>query len=249
MAERIPALRPEPVAPRRRGGTLLGIVIALFAIALIVLFFHSSLSRITDIEITGTRYAAAADVEQALGIQEGDSFFKGSPKKLEAKIEEIGPVQNATVTKRFPGHLKIEVQEFAAVAVELNDTGRASLVLENGLSIPMKEGESLPDMPILTGWNVNDPNRAALCGVLGKLEPAALGDFSQIAPDPSNAYPDRIKLFTRSKFEIVTTIGKLPGKMDIMGEIVANRAPGLITLLEADYYLPYSAQNEQQSGS
>lgn len=249
MAERIPALKEEPAAPRRRGGKLLWIVFALFVIALIVLFFRSSLSRISDIEISGAKYATAAEVEKALGIREGDSFFKGNPKTLEARIEAIGSVQHATVTKRFPGHLKVEVQEYAAVAVELNDAGQASRVLANGLSIPLAQGESLPDMPILTGWKADDPNRAALCEVLGKLQPSVLSDFSQIAPDPSNAYPDRIKLFTRSKFEIVTTIGKLPGKMDILSEIVENRAPGRITLLEADTYQPYSAQNEQQSGS
>lgn len=249
MAERIPALKQEAVSPRRRGGKLLWIVIALFAIALIVLFFRSSLSRVSDIEITGAKYTTEAEVKQALGIREGDSFFKGNPKTLEAKIEAIGSVQSATVTKRFPGHVKVEVKEYSAVAVELGDAGQASLVLANGLSVPLAAGESLPDMPILTGWSANDRNRAALCGVLGKLKPAVVGDFSQIAPDPSKAYPDRIKLFTRSKFEIVTTIGKLQDKVDIMSEIVENRAPGLITLLEADTYQPYSAQTEQQSGS
>lgn len=249
MAERIPALKqaPEPAEKRKRGGKLLLILIALFVIALIVLFFRSSLSRITDIEVTGANYAKVSDVENALGVHKGDSFFKGNPKALAAKVESLGPVENAKVTKRFPGHLNVQIQEFAAVAVELDASGRTDLVLANGLNVPLPDGAALPDMPVLTGWSAGDANRGALCAALGKLQPALLNDLSQIEPDPSNAYPDRIKLYTRSKYEIVTTIGKLPDKADILGEIVENREPGVITLLEADTYQPYSAQNEQSS--
>lgn len=249
MAERIPALKREVVEKRRPVGKLLGIVISLFVIALVVLFFRSSLSRVTDIEVTGLKHVKKAEVEQALGVRTGDSYFRGSPAALERKVKSLGAVKSVKVTKTFPGKLTVAVEEYPEVAVELDGSGQSSVVLANGLSVPLDAGEALPDMPVLTGWSANDPNRAALCAALGGLRPALLGDFSQIAPDASKAYPDRIKLYTRSKFEVVTTIGLLPEKANILSEIVENREPGKVVLLEADTYMPYSAQSALQNSA
>ncbi|MBB6673216.1 cell division protein FtsQ/DivIB [Cohnella nanjingensis] len=242
MTERIPAIKREP-AERRRGGKLLWIVIALFVIVLVVLFFRSSLSRITDIEVTGNAYATRAEIEQALGVQAGDSFFSPSAKTLERRVEQLQSVHLAQAKKRFPGKLTIEVQEYAPVAVELDGSGKLGLVLENGLVLPAKEGTALPNKPVLAGWKADDPQRLALCQVLGKIQEGQLSDLSQISPDPSKAYPDRIKLYTRSRFEVITTVGKLGEKIPILNELVENREPGQVVMLDSDTYRPYSAQN------
>jgi cell division protein FtsQ len=244
MAERIPALKEREAPQKRRGGKLLAIVIALFVIALVVLFFRSSLSRISEIEITGTAHVKPAEVEAALGVAKGDSFFSAGVELLKRRVLTLKAVQSVRVTKHFPGKVTVNVEEYPEVAVELGPQGKSSVVLASGLSVPLAAGEALPDRPVLTGWQAGDPSRAALCAALGKLEPALIGDVSQIAPDPSDAYPDRIKLYTRSRFEIVTTIGLLPEKVGIISEIVENREPGRIVLLEADTYLPYSAETE-----
>jgi len=244
MAERIPALKKQEVAPTRRGGKLLMIVVAIFVIALVVLFFRSSLSRISDIEVKGTIRLKPSEVEAALGVAEGDSFFAIGSQTLERRVKALKAVDSVRVVKHFPGKLTVEVREYPTVAVELDDQGNAFAVLASGLNVPLAQGESLPDRPVLTGWQANDPNRAKLCAELGQLEPSLIGDISQIAPDPSTAYPDRIKLYTRSRFEIVTTVGLLPQKLEIIGEFVQNREPGRLVLLEADTYLPYSAQSE-----
>ncbi len=248
MAERIPALKREPEEKRRRGGKLLWIVIAIFVIAAVVLFFRSSLSRITEIEVTGAKHASAAEVEKALGVENGDSFFAGSSGTLEKRVKALKPVQSVQVSKVFPGKLTVRVTEYPEVAIELGAAGQASVVLANGYSVPLAEGVSLPDMPVLTGWKADDPNRAALCAALGGMQASLLGDLSQISPDPSKAYPDRIKLYTRSRFEITTTIGRLPDNMVLISEIVENREPGTVVLLEANTYQPYSAQSAQHGG-
>ncbi|MBB6729644.1 cell division protein FtsQ/DivIB [Cohnella zeiphila] len=244
MAERIPALKEQAVPEKRRGGKLLAIVIALFVIALVVLFFRSSLSRISEIEVKGTAHLKPAEVEAVLGVSKGDSFFSAGSGLLERRVRTLKAVESVHVAKRFPGKVTVSVQEYPDVAVELGEQGKASVVLSSGLSVPLEAGEALPDRPVLTGWKADDANRAALCAALGKLEPSLIGDVSQIAPDPSAAYPDRIKMYTRSRFEIVTTIGLLPEKVGIIGEFVENREPGRIVLLDADYYMPYSAENE-----
>ncbi|THF75589.1 cell division protein FtsQ/DivIB [Cohnella fermenti] len=250
MSERIPALKPNHAetrgaAEKRRGRKLLWIVVFLFLLLAIFLFFRSNLSKITEINVSGTTLHATQDeIVQASGARLDDSFFTTDTKELEKKIGQLQTVEKVGVVKKFPGRLEITVQEYKEVALEMDGEGNMLIVLSNGLAVPLAKGEALPDMPILTGWKQGDANRASLCTTLGGMEAGLLSDLSQISPDPSNAYPDRIKLYTRSKFEVVTTVGRLAGKLGLLSEIVENREPGRVVLLEADTYMPYSAENE-----
>ncbi|WP_219637783.1 cell division protein FtsQ/DivIB [Cohnella sp. CFH 77786] len=242
MNERIPALKREPEVPRRRISKLLAVLIALFAIVLVVLFFRSPLSKVADIRVTGTNHLSESEVKKALGIVPGDSFFSPGSSKLEGNVKALPPVKNVRVVKKFPGTVEVRVQEYGEVAMEIGTDGAVRVVLENGLAVPAKSG-SLPDKPILTGWRPDDAARKALCQALASMPDDLLTDLSEIKPDPSASYPDRIKLFTRSRFEVITTISKLQEKIPYLSEIVENREPGRILMLEADTYLPFSAEN------
>jgi len=246
MRERIPALQREPEVPKRRFGKLLAIVILLFVIVLVILFFRSSLSKVSLIEVTGIHHLSEAQVMEKLDIASGDSFFVPGSGELGKRVGLLPPVKDAQVIKKFPGKIEVRVTEYSDVAVEIGSDGAVRAVLENGLALPVAAGE-LPDKPILTGWKPEDPIREALCRTLASMPAALLLDLSEIKPDPSKSYPDRIKLFTRSRFEVVTTVSKLADKIPYLSEIVENREPGQIVMLEADTYLPYSAQitNEQ----
>ncbi len=243
MPERIPALKAEKPSRTSRGKkVLLGIVFVLVIIILVVLFFRSSLSKYTSIQVIGTSYLTKDEVLQALDVKEGDSFFFPKTGTLQDRVSALRPVQFVAITKKFPGVLHVSVSEYPEVAVQLSSDGKVFSVLANGLVLPMKGGK-LPDKPILSGWQPDDPNLAALCQVLSGLPAYMLSDLSEIHPDPSTAYADRIKLFTRSRFEIVTTIGKLADKISYLSDLVQNREPGKVVMLEADTYLPYSAEN------
>ncbi|QMV40377.1 cell division protein FtsQ/DivIB [Cohnella cholangitidis] len=243
MNERIPALKREEGIPRsRRGKKLLRLLIALFIIVLIVLFFRSPLAEISEIQITGTQYLSKDEVASQLGVTTGDSFFVPSIGKLKKRLAELEPIESVEIIKNFPGQLRVEVKEYPQVAVQLASDGKVFAVLSNGLTLPIPEGNLL-DKPILSGWKPDEANLIALCRVLDELPHYLLADLSEIHPDPSTSYPNRIKLFTRSRFEVVTTIEKLKEKITYLSDIVQNREPGKIIMLEADTYLPYSAEN------
>jgi len=246
MRERIPALPREPEVPKRRFGKLLAILILLFVIVLIVLFFRSSLSKVDRIEVSGTNHLTEKQVLESLGIAAGDSFFTPGSKELAGRVKQLPPVKDVQVIKQFPGKVIVQVKEYGEVAAEIGSDGSFKVVLESGLALPAGSG-SLPDKPVLTGWAPDDTIREALCRTLAGMPEALLTDLSEIKPDPTKSYKDRIKLFTRSRFEVITTVSKLPDKIPYLSEIVENREPGQITMLEADTYLPYSAQisNEQ----
>ncbi|MFC5403061.1 cell division protein FtsQ/DivIB [Cohnella soli] len=248
MTEKIPALKKEIAVPRsRRGKVLLVILIALVAIILVALFFRSSMSKITDVQVTGTNFITGEEVKNSLGAGAGDSFFFPSAGKLKSNVLKLKPIESVTVTKHFPGVVSVEVKEFAQVAVQLGENGKLIAVLANGTTIPIPEGK-MADKPILSGWKAGDPNLDELCQVLNALPAYLLADLSEIHPDPSNAYPKRIKLYTRSRFEVITAIDKLQDKIPFLSDIVQNREPGKITMLDADSYLPYSAENVTNNG-
>ena len=240
LETRIPALKPAP-KEKRRSGKLAFVIAALFLIVMTLLFSQSSLSKVTEIEVRGTRHTNPEDVRGAAAVEAGDWFFIPSAAELERRVGVLPTVENVTVSKHFPGLLVIDVQEYPEVALEISSDGKLSVVLANGLSVDPRDAV-LPDKPVLTGWAADDPNRAALSRVLGEMDPGLLSDVSEIVPDPSNAYPDRIRLYTRSRFEVITTVSKLREKIPYLDEIVENWEPGVLTMLEVDTYTPFSVQ-------
>ncbi|HEX7056032.1 MAG TPA: FtsQ-type POTRA domain-containing protein [Bacilli bacterium] len=241
--ERIPQLQKE--RPRPRGSRkLLWLVIVFFLALSAVLFFKSSISRISEIKIVGNVYATDTEIEQAAGLRVGDPFFFLDRTAIERRITKLPPVKSARVATRFPGSVIVRVQEYAEAAYEISADGKVSVVLANGSTVkPGSDGISL-NRPVLSGWSDQDKTKAQLCQVLAAIPEEKLADISEIRPDPSVSYPDKIKMFTRSRFEVITTVSYLKQKLDVMATIIADKDPGIITLLEADTHKPFSPVNE-----
>lgn len=55
---------------------LLTILILLFVALLAVLFFNSSISKISEIQIEGTRFVTREEIGKAAAILVGDAFFE-----------------------------------------------------------------------------------------------------------------------------------------------------------------------------
>ena len=73
-----------------------------------------------------------------------------------------------------------------------------------------------------------------------------LVDISEIWPDPTSTYEDRIVFYSRSSFEVTTTVSKLAEKMAYFYEIVdelkdQEQSGGRLILLEADTFIPFEA--------
>jgi cell division protein FtsQ len=237
MQEKMPVLR-EPVKRRRAGKKLLAVLVLLFIVILGVLFFNSSISKVSTVTVEGQKYLQAADIRKTAGVVAGDSFFGTSSADIEARIRALKPVKNVTVTKSFPGSITIRVEEYESVAYELSNKGDLTAVLANGIGVPAGS-DPLVDKPILSGWKAGDPVLAALCKALAAIPDQSLSDFSEISPDPSQSYGDRIKIYTRTRFEVVTAVSLLPEKIATMNAVIEIQPPGIITLLLADKYAPF----------
>ncbi|BBH21218.1 hypothetical protein Back11_25630 [Paenibacillus baekrokdamisoli] len=237
MSDKMPVLR-EPVKRRRGGKKLLIVLFLLFIVILCVLFLNSSISKISSVTVEGQRYMKVADIQKISGVTVGDAYFGTSAKKIEARIKALKGIDKVEVMKSFPGHVRIIVQELPTVAYEVSTKGEITAILSNGTGLPAGK-DNVIDKPILSGWKTDDPVKIELCKQLGTISAESLSDFSEIIPSASESYKDRIKIYTRTRFEVITAVSLLPEKVATLNAVIETQEPGLITMLLADKYAPF----------
>lgn len=248
--KRLPVIRSKKVKNRSNRKLRL-LLFIFFIIIFVILFINSSFSRIDTIDIRGNQFLTAEEIGQASQIQKGDHFFAVLSKSIERKVKTLEIVESVSVTKKFPGRIIIDVKEYPHVAFQISQDGTKEAILANGLTVPTANLNLVIDKPILTGWEANDPIKIKLSEVLARIPQEQMADISEIKPLPSSAYPDKIKLYTRSYFEVITTVGYLAEKMEYLDHIIAdlnskNINDGELTLLEADTHTPFKSDSETE---
>lgn len=243
----MPVLK-EPARKRKGNKKLLAILLLLFAALLAVLFFNSSISKISDIQATGMEHTSKEQVQEAAAVSIGDAFFQTSSGEIASRVQQLPQVESAKVVKVFPGVIKIEVKEHPVVAFELMPDGTVQALLSSGASVEARTDGYLLDKPILTGWNGEDSVKRELTKQLALIPQKQLSDLSEIAPIPSKAYPDRIRMYTRTKFEVITAVSVLPDKIEALNAVIETQEPGKITMLLADTYVPFHTNDSENDG-
>jgi len=243
MPDKMPVLR-EPVRRRRGGKKLLAVLFLLFIVILCVLFFNSNISKISAVVVEGQKFATVSEVQKAAGVAVGDAFLGTTAGTIEERVKKLAPVDTVEVIKSFPGSIRIIVHEFPSVAFQLSDQGVLTALLSNGTSVP-SGNDNIVDKPMLSGWKADDPVKAELCKQLSELSAQSLSDFSEIIPTPSKAYPDRIKIYTRTRFEVITAVSLLQEKVPALNAVIETQEPGLITMLLADTYTSFNTEDAE----
>lgn len=235
----------KEVKPKKKSSKkVIGILILLFLSLLCVLFFRSSFSKISKISFQGNTYTSDAELLQISGLQVGAAFFGVSSDTMESKLIEVPSIERVEVDKSFPGLIEISVQEYPLAAYELNSDGQLKGLLENGTKIILEDGTRPIDKPILTGWKENDPILAKLCHALAQIPDQLTSEISEITPSPTLSYPDRIKMYTRSRFVVISAVSLLPSKAEYMNMILEVQDPGILKMLDADSYVPFSLSGD-----
>jgi cell division protein FtsQ len=73
--------------------------------------------RVTKIEILGADTTPLPVIQAALGIAPGDPILGFSLRESVARVEQLGPVQSATIQRAWPGTLIVTVTERAPYAI------------------------------------------------------------------------------------------------------------------------------------
>ncbi|ASA23553.1 cell division protein FtsQ/DivIB [Paenibacillus donghaensis] len=244
---RLPLLK-EDKPPRKISRKITVILLLLFIALLVVIFFRSSVSQITEIKFTGNKYTSREELLAKSGLELNGQFFAVSGGKLSASLMELKTVQKAVVDKQFPGIISVSIEEFPAVAYELDQSGSLKAILSSGAAVPINQTGIAVEKPILTNWKDSDPNKAKLSKALADIPNELTSDISEIVPSPTLSFPDRIKLYTRSRFEVITAISLLKSKVSYLNQVIETEEPGLIKMLEADSYVPFQIKVDNKDG-
>lgn len=211
---------------RRRSGAFrraTRLVLLFFTIIFVGLFFQSPVSKVGRIDVVGARWTDPADIRRASGVSEGDFFFGFRARAAENRIASSFPsVREVRVIRRFPGEVRIVVDEYPKVAYEIKEDGTLMAVLENAASVPA--GNEVPDRPILTGWERAPELKRRLCERLARIPSGLLADFSEIRPDPLPFFEDRIRIYTRSRYEVLARIEDLHEKIALLNEMIHRQS-------------------------
>ncbi|MNE47075.1 hypothetical protein D3C80_1414530 [compost metagenome] len=54
-------------------------------------------------------------------------------------------------------------------------------------------------------------------------------------------------MYTRSRFEVISAISLFAEKAEYMNMILESQDPGMLTMLEADSYVPYSPSDSEDA--
>ncbi|WP_322905088.1 cell division protein FtsQ/DivIB [Paenibacillus campi] len=238
--------RPSPkrrrkITPRFKWIVMLSI---LFVVMLGVVFWFSPLGKISQITFTGNAFTSKEDLLAATKLAKGDAFYGTSAATIKARLQTIPAIEDATITKDFPGKIDIHVQEYPVVAYELATSGELTAILQNGTAVRADDRGVAVEKPVLTQWADYEQEKIALCKVLGTIPNELTSDISEIMPSPTVSFPDRIMIYTRSQFEVITSISLLADKVEYLNQVIETQPPGIITMLEADSYTPFVPQKD-----
>jgi cell division protein FtsQ len=143
----------------RRVAAVLGVVVGVLAVATLV---RSPLLDVDHVRTSGGEHTTTAMVLAAAGIARGEGMVGVDTGAAERRIEALPWVDEATVTRRWPGTVDIRVTERTATAAvritdtrwaEVDDTGRVLAVRDaapqgmpavRGVEGRIAEGEPLP---------------------------------------------------------------------------------------------------------
>jgi cell division protein FtsQ len=131
----------------KRVAALLGVVVAVLALATVI---RSPLLDVDHVRAAGGEHTSAAAIRATAGIGRGQEMVGVDTGAAERRIEALPWVDEATVTRRWPGTVEVRVTErTATAAVRVTDT-RWAQVDETGRVLAVREAPAA-GMPAVRG--------------------------------------------------------------------------------------------------
>lgn len=164
----------------RRVAALLGVVVGVLAVATLL---RSPLLDVDEVRATGGEQTSAGDVLAAAGIRPGESMIGLDAGAAERRIEALPWVAAASVTREWPGRVKVTIREReATAAVRITDT-RWAQIDEHGRVLSVADAAPA-GMPAVRGVE----GRIAE----GERLPSAATDALRVLDAASTAVPEGI---------------------------------------------------------
>lgn len=136
--------------------------------------------EVRRVEVLGASLLAADEVVRGAGITAGQSIWDDATAWV-AALEGHAVVEEATIGRRLPGTLRIEVREKRPVALAAD--GVLVPVTVSGERLPVDPTRSAPDLPIARGEAGVDgipPLLLAELDRLARVDPELMAEVSEV---------------------------------------------------------------------
>lgn len=130
---------------------------------------------VREIVVVGRRFTPAQDIVAATGLREGAPLLAFDPAAARAELERMPWIRSASVERRFPGTVRIDLVERRPVAL-WQDQGRFSVLDEDGREIRGADPGAFPQFVVVIGPDA--PRHAGELLRLLSLEPDLAGRVS-----------------------------------------------------------------------
>jgi cell division protein FtsQ len=130
-----------------------------------VLLRRASFFRVRQVQVVGARFLSGAEVAAALDLAPDASLFDPLAG-LDRRVTKLAGVRHATVSRRWPGTLVVQVAEAEPVALT-SHRGRLALMDEAGIVLPFDPTRAPVDLPVAPA----DRGVASLLARLREVEP------------------------------------------------------------------------------
>lgn len=129
--------------------------------------------RVRRVELVGVRYLAPEAITDQLRIPDRLSLFDDFGPLERRAASGVAGAEHIELVRRFPGTLRIVVDEMAPVAL-LPRNGKLAMIDSAGRVLPFDPAIGAPDLPIA------DAASAPVAGLLGRVRDADPALFARI---------------------------------------------------------------------
>jgi cell division protein FtsQ len=147
--------------------------------------------KMTQIEIRGNELLSTRQVEKQSHLKTGVSIWDVDLKQVTKDIEQHPLVEKAVVSRRFPGTIRVEIEEKKPVAL-VSSKGKVFCLDEHATVMPTVPGRAydfpmltgLPPMDIIPGRRLRGPQVQKgmdFLSTVKKERPAFLAQISELA--------------------------------------------------------------------
>ena len=158
------------------GGLLFG---AVLWVGLPLLARNLGFFRLRQVEFHGISHLTPERLMPAIKLAEDASIFD-SLEGIEDRLKKIPGVVAASVHRRIPGTLRIDIEEARPVALAPSREGGMTLVDERGRALPFDPTVSAPDLPIMPRPD------SVVAGVLARVREVDPGLFARVTSAAKN---------------------------------------------------------------
>lgn len=174
--------------------------------------------EVRRVEVLGIELLEPKEVLCASGIRAGQSVWE-DPARWEAALERHAVIEEASVARRLPGTLRVEIEEKEPVAYVPD--GILAPVTASGERLPLDPSRAPADLPIARGIEDGEVPPALLAEIerLSRIDPGLFAEVSEIrARDPEGS----ILLLRHREADIVIPAGAQADRLVELRAVLAD---------------------------